>query len=160
LQRILKNRSYASYAQQYFQVLQALFDASSSMTKRNTELGLSAFNRIAAFACIRAKQGKWADEQEYRHATIIRQGAVIEPNERCSKGKVIRYLRVEVRKCHKRIALAEIIIGPNQDSFHANELINKMLADAGYQVDSMDYPIIINSTLTPWVLEQQVNVTC
>src|SRR5271155_4039568 len=38
-------------------------------TPRNSRLGVSALNRIAAFASISAKQSQWACEQEVRHAT-------------------------------------------------------------------------------------------
>jgi hypothetical protein len=88
---------------------------------RNIELGLSAINRLAAFASEMAKQPKWASEQEVRHVTLIPQGANIQLQERQSGGRTIRYLPVQVRENGKRIAFAEIILGSNQNLVDARE---------------------------------------
>jgi Protein of unknown function (DUF2971) len=86
----------------------------AAITQKNLELGLFALHRIAAFASIGAKHEKWASEQEYRHVTLLHKEAIVQPNERVSGGRTIRFLPVPVRADARRIALAEIIIGPNQ----------------------------------------------
>lgn len=122
-------------------------------TSKNIELGLSALYRIAAFASIQAKQEKWEVEQEYRHATITFHEADVQPRERISGGKTIRFLPVAVRANGKRIALAEIIVGPNQNFEEARQRLIRLLADSGYSPDQMEFPEIMPSTVPSWSTE-------
>jgi hypothetical protein len=114
------------------------------------ELALSALYRIAAFASIMAKQPAWEVEKEFRHVTIIHPDADIQPKERQSGGKTIRYLPVLVRDNGKRIAFAEIITGPNQNAANAHERLKGLLAEQGYEVRGLEYPEIVASALQPW----------
>jgi hypothetical protein len=119
-------------------------------TSKNIELGLSALYRIAAFASIQAKQEKWEVEQEYRHTTIIFHEADVQPSERVTGGKTIRFLPVAVRANSKRIALAEIIVGPNQNCEEARQRLIRLLAECGYEIGQMEYPEITASKVVPW----------
>ena len=50
-----------------------------------------------------------------------------------------------------RIALAEIIIGSNQNTEETCEQLKRLLADKGYKVvDSIEYPVITVSAIPPW----------
>ena len=118
----------------------------------NKKLGLSALYRIAAFASIMAKQPRWEVEQEYRHVTIVHPDARIEPKERYSEGRTIRYLPILVREEGKRIAFAEVIIGPNQDIEGARTRLKEILANNRYRVGDIEYPAISTSALAPWHL--------
>jgi hypothetical protein len=125
-------------------------------SKHNMWLGSSALYRIAAFASIRAKQPKWAVEQEIRHATLIRDGANIRPKERIRDGKVIRYLDdVELRTAGKKLAFAEIMIGPNQNPEEANARVVALLEEAGYKLGRLEYPEVTVSQLSDWIHETQ-----
>jgi len=119
-------------------------------TRKNFELGLNALYRIAAFAAIMAKQEKWAVEQEYRRVTIIYREADVQANARISGGKVVRYLTSVARASGKRIALAEIVVGPNQNFEGARQRLIRLLADVGYEVGDMEYPEVVASAVTPW----------
>jgi hypothetical protein len=122
-------------------------------TSRNIELGLSALYRIAAFASIQAKQAKWDVEQEYRHATITFHESHVQPLERRSGGKTVRFLPVAIRANNKRIALAEIIVGPNQNFVEARQQLIRLLADSGYSPGQMEFPEIVASTVSSWSTE-------
>ena len=118
---------------------------------QNCELGLSAIYRIAVFASITAKRAEWAAEQEFRHVTLVRENAGIQLRERESAGKTMRYLPISLRAEGKRIALAEIIIGSNQNAEDTREQLKRLLADKGYKVvDSIEYPVITVSAIPPW----------
>lgn len=119
-------------------------------SKRNIELGSSALYRIAAFASIMAKQAKWSVEREFRHATLIRDGASIRPKERKRGEKTIRYLDdVELRAGGRQLAFAEIMVGPNQDAAEAQTRITALLEEAGYKPGAFEYPAIAVSQI-PW----------
>jgi hypothetical protein len=119
---------------------------------KNVKLALSALYRIAAFASIMAKQPRWEVEQEFRHVTIVHPDAKIEPKERQSGCKTIRYLPVLVRKEGKRIAFAEITIGPNRDVEDSRSYLEGLLADNGYRVGDIEYPHITVSAAARWHL--------
>jgi len=119
--------------------------------RRNIELGLNALYRIAAFAAIAAKREQWAVEQEYRHVTLLHKDARAEPKWRESNGKRIPYLEVRLRDGGRRIALAEIIIGPSQDAAGATERVQAILDKAGYHVGEMESPNIVVSSVEPGV---------
>jgi hypothetical protein len=57
---------------------------------------------------------------------------------------------VALRDNGKRIAFAEIITGPNQDSEKVQEQLKRLLAEQGYAVGEMEYPNIVASALPPW----------
>ncbi len=119
-------------------------------TRKNFELGLNALYRFAAFAAIMAKQEQWKVEQEYRRVTIVYREVDVEPQVRVSGGKIIRYLTSPVRANSRKIALAEIIIGPNQNVDDARQRLNRLLADVGYEIGQMEYPEISASKVVPW----------
>lgn len=121
-----------------------------ALTNKNLELGLFALHRTAAFASIGAKKEKWAVEQEYRHVTLLHKVAIVQPHERVSGDRLIRFLPVAVRADGKRIALAEIMVGPNQDVGEARQRLRQLLADIGYRVGDMEYPEISASATSPW----------
>jgi len=116
----------------------------------NRTLGLSALNRIAAFASMTAKRPKWAHEKEFRHLTLIPHDAGIQLKERESAGKTIRYWPISVRTTGKRIALSEITVGPNRSAEDARNQLRTLLAANGYAVGSSEYPEITFSSITPW----------
>lgn len=127
----------------FTQVLSLLGRAES--TRANFELALNALLRIAAFASIAAKQPQWAPEQEFRYVTILHKDSTIAPKIRDTNGKAIPYLETVVRADGKRIALAEIIIGANQDPEAAALRLRAVLAEAGYSPGDMEYPSIVVS---------------
>jgi hypothetical protein len=92
----------------------------------------------------------WSGEQEYRRVTVLHQEAAAEPKVRMSGGKTIRYLSAEVRADGRKIALAEVIIGPNQNAEPASERLKKLLAECGYETNDMEYPKIVASAVAPW----------
>lgn len=125
-------------------------------SKHNMGLGSSALFRIAAFASIRAKQPKWAVEREIRHATLIRDGAIIRPKERIRDGKTIRYLDdIELRTAGKKLAFAEIIIGPNQNAEEAKVRLGALFEEAGYKQGMLKYPEVTISEIRDWELNQK-----
>ena len=103
--------------------------------------GLTAFNRVAAFADVAAKREEWATEQEVRHVTFARGTKAIESKERVSAaGRSIQYLPVSLRADNKLIALDEVIIGANQDTEKTTEEFKVLLTKIGYVVGSTEYP--------------------
>ena len=75
-----------------------------------------------------------------RHSFLIRSGT----NSKSEKlpTKTIQYLPVSVRVEGKRIALAELIVGPNQDAENARQRLKELLADNGYSAETPEYPKI------------------
>jgi hypothetical protein len=118
----------------------------------NCKLGVSALNRIAAFASISAKQPQWACEQEVRHATLVPPASRAQLRERKSAGQVKQYLPVTVRADGKRIAFSEITIGPNRSFEETRKQLAQLLKEAGYREDDKEYPEIRASALPSWVL--------
>jgi hypothetical protein len=116
----------------------------------NCRLGVSALNRIAAFASMTAKRSKWAGEQEVRHVTLVPHNSDIQLKERESLGQVKWYLPIPVRADGKRIALSEVIIGPNRNAEDTREQLKTLLADSGYRIDDMEYPKITVSEIPSW----------
>jgi hypothetical protein len=53
-----------------------------------------------------------------------------------------------LRACGQRIALAEILVGPDQDFEQAAEHLTAILSENGYQVGEMEYPKIMRSDQT------------
>jgi hypothetical protein len=120
-------------------------------TKRTLELASSALYRIAAIASIRAKQPQWSAEKEVRHVTFLQDDAKAKPKERKRGDKTIRYLDdVELRMHGKQLSFAEIIIGPNQDNKEAQSRLIALLTEAGYHVETPEYPAITASQSQPW----------
>ena len=124
--------------------------AGASVSNENCELGISALNRIAAITSISAKQASWASEKEFRHVTLVPKSSGIRLLERESKGRNVRYLPVLVRARGKRIALDEIIIGPNHDPSEGLKNPKLLLAAAGYRIEDEEYPRVGKSTVEPW----------
>ena len=61
-----------------------------------------------------------------------------------------KFLPVAVRANSQRIALAEIMIGPNQNVDEARRRLNRLLGDCGYEIGQMEYPEVTASKITPW----------
>jgi hypothetical protein len=59
-------------------------------------------------------------------------------------------LPVSVRIEGKRIALAEILIGPNRDVEVTRRELVDLLSKCGYQVGSEEYPVISQSAIPHW----------
>jgi hypothetical protein len=116
------------------------------------ESGLFEFYRVAAFTSMGAKRQNWAVEQEYRRVTILHKDANVAPCEHISNGKTRRYLPTAVRAGGKKIALSEIIVGPNQDFDRVAQRVSELLTSAGYVADEMEYPKVARSAVAPWVL--------
>jgi Protein of unknown function (DUF2971) len=123
-------------------------------TPMNCKLGVSALNRVAAFASISAKQAQWASEQEVRHATLVPHGSRAQLRERKSAGQVKQYLPITVRAGGKRIAFSEITIGPNRSVEETREQLAHLLKEAGYKEGDEEYPEIKMSALAPWELSE------
>jgi hypothetical protein len=118
---------------------------------RNVELGSSALYRISAFTSIMAKKPQWSQEREVRHVTFLRDEASAKPKERKRGDKIIRYLDdVELRVGGKKLAFAEIIIGPNQDITEAQQHLTVLLEESGYKAGAFEYPEITVSNIQPW----------
>jgi len=117
---------------------------------KNLDLGLSALNRIAAFQSIAAKLPEWAVEQEVRHVTLVPRSAHDRLQRRDSGGSTIWYLPVVVRATGKRIAMAEILIGPNRDTADTRKRLERLLVESGYIVGSPEYPAIVASAIPSW----------
>jgi hypothetical protein len=64
------------------------------------------------------------------------------------------FLPVAVRAEGKRIALSEIIIGPNRDPEDAREQLKKFLTAQSYEVGDIEYPEITISAIPPWNVSQ------
>ncbi len=142
--------SRATLAGSFKDICSLLSRANVLVIPENVKLGLSALYRAAAFASIMAKRENWAVEQEVRHVTIVHKDANIQPKKRQSNGREISFLPVPVRSGGKRIAFAEILIGPNQNIDHAIEEMRCLLADSGYSTGEMEYPEINASVVAPW----------
>jgi len=125
--------------------------------KLTLPLGSSALFRIAAFASIRAKHPNWAVEQGNPTRNMIRDGANIRPKERIRDGKIIRYLDdVELRTAGKKLAFAEIIVGPNQNADEAKMRVFALLEEAGYQPGTPEYPEVTISQINDWEIQSYV----
>jgi hypothetical protein len=113
--------------------------------RRNIELGLSALYRIAAYAAISAKRDAWAVEKEFRLATFLRDITKAKQYEQVANGR--RYIPMPVRAAGKRIAFAEILMGPNQDTDVARSRIEHLLKSHGYAASDFEYPTILRSAV-------------
>lgn len=116
----------------------------------NIVLGSKALYRIATHASISAKHPEWAAEREYRLVKLVFDDELLKLRERESAGKTLRYLPVPVRVEGKRIALAEVIIGPNQNAEDARERLAALLAGNGYVPECPEYPDIAVLSISPW----------
>jgi hypothetical protein len=114
----------------------------------NIAVALAGFYRVAAFAEIRAKRPEWSVEREVRVATFVHQTADLNFLERQSHGHTIRYIMVPVRAPSLRIALAEFIVGPNNNDPEGTDRARDILARAGYTAGDFEYPTIVKSAAT------------
>jgi hypothetical protein len=126
--------------------------------RKNFELALNALYRSAAFAAIMAKHEKWKVEQEYRRVTIVHREADVQPDVRIVDGKIRRHLTSAVRANGRKIALAEIIIGPNQNVGEARQRLDRLLTACGYEIGQMEYPEVTASKVVPWSTAVLANV--
>ena len=113
--------------------------------------GVSALGGIAAAHALTAKHAEWQSEQEIRRIVLGREGKRIEPLERLRQGKKIRYLEVPVRRGSRRIALAEVVIGSNQDMELGRTRLAQLLKNARYSIGEKEYPEIIGSSISPTI---------
>lgn len=99
---------------------------------------------IALLVAVSAKRADLFAEQEVRVLGIGRRGGP-QPDvrERQKDGRTIRYVRLNVRQRDKRIALTEIIVGPNQDANEGCHRAQQILENAGYTPDAAEYPRIV-----------------
>ena len=138
--------SWRTTIDEHFRKVASLIDE-VKLKRIDLHMPLSALFQIAGFLSMSAKAEKWAPEREYRHVTILHPDARLKPRERVSDGKAILYLPVVLRAPGKRIALAEVIIGPNQNVEEASLRITKLLAEASYKVGDIEYPEITVSSI-------------
>jgi hypothetical protein len=124
--------------------------STSKVSSFNCRLGLNALYRIAAFSAISAKQSKWSGEREFRRATILRDNDQKLLKTMESGGQLKRYVPVALRTHGKKIALAEIIMGPNQYVAEAREGLEELLSRNGYTPECAEYPQISPSAIQPW----------
>jgi hypothetical protein len=111
--------------------------------EENIRLGAEILNWIAESYSLTAKQENWKAEQEIRRIVLVDAGADLQPRERDARsGKRIRYIEVPVRRSGKRIALAEVIIGPNQYGDLGRQKVTQILHAAGYTPGDAEYPEI------------------
>jgi hypothetical protein len=136
--------------------IKSVFENTCSLLSRHEsrpeviELGLSALNRFAEFQSITAKRPEWAAEQEYRHVTLVPRNASFQLKQRESAGKTISYLPVSLRRDGRRLAFAEILIGPNCSAEKTRQELQKLLARNGYERGSLEYPTIAVSKVPSW----------
>jgi hypothetical protein len=121
-----------------------------SASRKNCELGLSALNRIAAFASIAAKRPEWAVEREFRHVTLVRQNFQNQMKEREVGGKTKRFLPVSLRADGRRIAFSEIILGSNRNAQETRGQLTSLLVKHGYKVGDLEYPEVTVSVIPAW----------
>jgi hypothetical protein len=62
---------------------------------------------------------------------------------------------VELRTAGKKLAFAEIMIGPNQNPEEANARVVALLEEAGYKLGRLEYPEVTVSQLSDWIHETQ-----
>jgi len=122
---------------EFERICTALSRAESS--PRNLRPGVSALNRLAAFQSMSAKRGDWAIEQEFRHVTLVPHSATDQLKQRPSADGMKVYLPVLVRASGRRIAFAEILIGPNRTAESTREELEKLLAESGYDCGSGNF---------------------
>jgi hypothetical protein len=105
--------------------------------------GLRQLLYVASIAAMTTKQHEWAVEQEVRLLVHADQELVLE---RDSRGKSIRYVSIPLRAEAKRVALKEVIIGPNQNATEAKARLTAVLSRAGYAENTEEgYPEIVMS---------------
>ena len=119
-------------------------------TPENIRSGVLALNQRAAFQCLVAKKPEWSVEQEFRHVTLVPSKSGIQLKQRETPDGTKLCLPVLVRADGKRIALAEILIGPNRDAEETQRELTVLLSTCGYQVGSAEYPAISLSAIPPW----------
>jgi hypothetical protein len=116
-------------------------------TDKSIKLGIDALFGIAAAYSLGFKKLKWEPERELRRIILVHDGVTLCPLERINaSGKQVRYIEVPVRNPEKRIALAEVIVGPHQSSDSGRQQILDILNEAGYQPSDPEYPKISVST--------------
>lgn len=125
-----------------FKAISTEFSGIATTNNTALELGLNALFRIATYAAVTAKKQKWASEEEWRHIVIPQRDMSINPCERQGPFGTIRYLPVFMRQNRRPVALAEIIIGSNQNIDQAQARLMKLLKSAGYPHEFANLPEI------------------
>jgi hypothetical protein len=139
--------NFSDGIQQICQVLNRVYGSNQVL-----ESGLFACYRIAAHTAMSAKLPSYAVEQEYRRVTLLHKDAKVVAGEYTSNGKVRQYIPTVVRAGGNKIALSEVMVGPNKEFKSAVQRVREILAVCGYTVDEMEYPKITQSAVEPWLV--------
>ena len=123
--------------------------ADVALEPHNFELTLGTLSALASYSEVRAKNSTpWAFENESRFIAVPHAGS--RPRVQISEiGKP--YVSVVVRKRSGRIALPELIIGPNNDPDDGLKKAEAVLKEAGYVIAAQDYPKILLSSVPRWL---------
>ena len=93
---------------------------------------LNALYRISGIAALAAKKPEWAAEEEWRVAAIVKPAADKPLKRTRADGQEVRYIELPLRTRGSRLELAEVIVGPNQDSEEAHKRAATLLRQYGY----------------------------
>jgi hypothetical protein len=113
-------------------VLSAFRGRNPAEARSALEIALNGMYRVRHYAAITAKRPQWAREKEWRQVAFVGRGRTVQPLERDSSGRTIRYLSLPIRESGKPLALDEIIIGRQQDPEAARRRLQGLLARTGY----------------------------
>ncbi len=111
---------------------------------------LNALYRISGIAALAAKKPDWASEQEWRVAAVVKPTADKPLKRTRADGQEVRYIELPLRAQGRRLALSEVILGPDQDPDDARKRATTLLQQCGYSLVGTDAPAITQSpTLKP-----------
>jgi hypothetical protein len=94
--------------------------------------GWNALFRLAGHAAMSTKTAAWSREQEWRQVAFVQPGATVTPIHWNGPSPTHEHVLLEVRADGQPIALAEVILGSNQDPDRGRERARQILESAGY----------------------------
>jgi hypothetical protein len=113
--------------------------------QRNINLTLGVLSSLAAYSAVRAKNPmRWAAENESRFIAVPHDGSRVTVHHSPS-GKP--FVSLVVRNGGGRIALPELIVGPNNDPVIGLKQAHAVSRDAGYVVGEAEYPDVLASSI-------------
>jgi hypothetical protein len=105
----------------------------------------NAMYRRAALESARTKAPDWAEEEEWRHIVIAGSDSDLAVVRTERAGKFHEKVLMPMRPAGRILALAEVIIGPNQDFEASRDRAHGVLALAGYRSRDAEMPTISKS---------------
>jgi hypothetical protein len=99
---------------------------------------------IAARAAMAVKTPDWAEEAEWRQTALVAPTFPGKPLVREARGQSLRYLPLPARRGRMRLALDEVIVGPNSRPRETEVL--QQLRDSGYEPGELPRVTRGNST--------------